>query len=311
MTKVNKSLTGEAIVAGENNSEIINEQTGSAQVINQENDSIKTKETNSLDSIELEVETCETASVCCTEENEVVTIAKNRDAELIVPRDIYDDQNGFVRTKHLYDDTFIEIDLQAEEDEVSKKLKELKNMDIQKLFSKDPEFFTGGIDPEDMILRENNKKFNEETFGTEIDFEEPRIRDKGFNNWRYIEMLPEPVWYVSVYDFDPKAPRYSLLNSLPSALLDLRRPDGSIHAKLVFDSSFDYEYSTMIDFKTVNDVLTEIKRAHWIMYATLGNDIPDEAYLPYGICRHDIISLRIERLYFDFKNKEVIASIGT
>ena len=35
MKKNQKSLTGEAIVAGENNSEIINEQASTAQVINQ------------------------------------------------------------------------------------------------------------------------------------------------------------------------------------------------------------------------------------------------------------------------------------
>lgn len=306
MTKVNKSLTGEAIVAGENNSEIINEQTGSAQVINQENDSINTKETNSQDTIELEVETCSH-----TEENVRVKVDENWETELVVPRDIYDDQNGFVRTEPFYDDSFIEIDLQTEEDEVSKKFKELMNMDTQKLFSKDPEFFTGGIDPEDMILRENNKKFNEEAFGTEIDFEEPRIRDKGFNSWQYIDMLPKAVWYVSVYNFDPNASQYSLLNSLPSALLDLRRPDGSIHAKLTFAISSDCNYSEIIDFKTVNDVLTEIKRAFWIMHAFYGNNIPDDAWLPYGRCWTDIIFLRIESLYFDLRDKEIVASIGT
>ena len=47
------------------------------------------------------------------------------------------------------------------------------------------------------------------------------------------------------------------------------------------------------------------------MHAFYGNNIPDDAWLPYGRCWTDIIFLRIESLYFDLRDKEIVASIGT
>ena len=102
MTKVNKSLTGEAIVAGENNSEIINEQVETAQVCNQENNSDCIEETNCQDSVEPEVATCDTAFVNANDTSTENTLG----ASSIKDRDAYD----YACLGSLYDGSFFEED---------------------------------------------------------------------------------------------------------------------------------------------------------------------------------------------------------
>lgn len=176
--------------------------------------------------------------------------------------------------------------------------------EMKRLLSWEKLFYSDGIftkEKEEFMLT-----FNEKQFGTEIDYDVPCLKYKAVDECGCINLFDSRVGYISVYNFDCHAPRYSILNTLPDDLLPFLSPEGIIHAKLVLDCPFDGEYIVDFDFKTTNDVLSEIKKGLIKMYATL--DTNDR---PYGEPDHSIVVLRVESLSFNPKNNRLNVFIGS
>ena len=284
------NLSSAKTVAGENTTEKENEQIGSSQVINKENNSTNMEETNHQSSMAPQAGACETTPGSGVKET--ATVSENESAT----------EAQVLTMVHNKNTTGQELPAPSLNATLTNVLTPEEEM--TRLLSWEKLFYSNNISLEEK--KEFLLTFNEKQFGTEIDYDVPRLKYKAVDDRGCINLFDSRVWYISVYNFDCHDPRYSILNTLPNDLLPFLSPEGIIHAKLVLDYPFDGEYIVDFDFKTTNDVLSEIKEGFIKMYATL--DTNDR---PYGEPNHSIVVLRVESLSFNPKNNCIKVFIGS
>lgn len=276
-----KTVTGE-------NSENINEQASTAQVINPLNNEKTTmEETNHQSSMAPQAGACE--RTLGSGVKEAATVSGNESAT----------EAQVLTMVHNKNTTGQELPAPSLNATLTNVLTPEEEM--TRLLSWEKLFNISSEEEEEFLLT-----FNENEFGTEIDYDAPRLKYKAVDECGCINLFDSRVWYISVYNFDCHDPRYSILNTLPDDLLPFLSPEGIIHAKLVLDYPFDGEYIVDFDFKTTNDVLSEIKEGFIKMYATL--DTNDR---PYGEPNHSVVVLRVESLSFNPKNNCIKVFIGS
>lgn len=150
------------------------------------------------------------------------------------------------------------------------------------------------------------RNLNSSMFGTEVDYKKPRTNWAPVDSRGFINMFPKEIYYISPYYFDETYKKYALLNSLPKVLEEKKEAAGSLHGKIVLDIPFDTEYTAEFEFESVNDVLAEIKKGFWTMYAAaIGDDSP------YGNPYKYVEELRIEGLFYDLGKETFDIQIGT
>lgn len=284
------NLSSAKTVAGENTTEKENEQIGSSQVINKENNSTNMEETNHQSSMAPQAGACETTLGSGVKE--AATVSENESAT----------EAQVLTMVHNKNTTGQELPAPSLNATLTNVLTPEEEM--TRLLSWEKLFYSNNISLEEK--KEFLLTFNEKQFGTEIDYDVPRLKYKAVDDRGCINLFDSRVWYISVYNFDCHDPRYSILNTLPDDLLPFLSPEGIIHAKLVLDYPFDGEYIVDFDFRTTNDVLSEIKKGLIKMYATL--DTNDR---PYGEPDHSIVVLRVESLSFNPKNNRLYVHIGS
>lgn len=149
-------------------------------------------------------------------------------------------------------------------------------------------------------------EFNEISFGPEI-ISGKRYKAKSAP-LPWVNLFPSEVNYISVFKFTmSKADKkYACLNSLPPELQQMIGPNG-FPATLTLDYPFEEPYTTSFCFRTVNEVLEQIKDGFWKMYGATkinGN-------LPFGKPLHIIEVLRIECLYYNSETGQIHVEIGS
>ncbi|MBR2416735.1 MAG: hypothetical protein IKB11_08300 [Bacteroidaceae bacterium] len=296
MRNVTNKNSSAKTVAGENTTENINEQVETAPVINQlNNEETIMEEIVFQSSMAPQAGACETTPGSGVKETATVSGNESATVAQVLTN---------INTSTVHDKKTTEQEIPASSLNATFTKALMNEEEMKRLLSWEKFFYSDGIftkEKEEFMLT-----FNEKQFGTEIDYDVPRLKYKAVDECGCINLFDSRVWYISVYNFDCHDPRYSILNTLPDDLLPFLSPEGIIHAKLVLDYPFDGEYIVDFDFKTTNDVLSEIKEGFIKMYATL--DTNDR---PYGEPNHSIVALRVESLSFNPKNNRLNVFIGS